>query len=96
MEYNPIPINTEKVTLSEEIIELTEILAKNTHDLWALQRMSEGWVYGPKRDDDKKTHSGLKEYEKLTDSEKEYDRITAMNTLKAIIALGYKIEKVND
>ena len=32
-------------------------------------------------------------YEELPESEKVYDRNTAMLTLKAIVALGYRIEK---
>jgi hypothetical protein len=32
-------------------------------------------------------------YEELTDSEKEYDRNTALETLKLVLKLGYKIEK---
>ncbi|KMN92356.1 RyR domain-containing protein [Priestia aryabhattai] len=93
MSYKPKTINTSKVTLNTEVLKLTELLAENTHNLWAQQRINEGWVYGLKRDDVRKTHPGLIEYKKLPESEKEYDRITAMNTLKAIIALGYKIEK---
>lgn len=81
------------VRLTDDILELTELLARNSHDIWAMQRLSEGWRYGPKRDDMKKEHPCLVPYENLPESEKEYDRKAAMETLKAIIALGYKIEK---
>jgi hypothetical protein len=93
LSYKPEPINTSKVTLTEEIIELTELLAKNAHDIWARQRVAEGWRYGPQRNDVKKEHPDLVSYEELPESEKEYDRKAAMETLKAIIALGYQIEK---
>lgn len=93
MSYNPKPIDTSKVTLKEEILKLTELLAENAHDIWARQRMSEGWIYGPKRDDATKRHPDLVPYGELPDSEKEYDRKAAMETLKAIIALGYKVVK---
>ena len=93
MKYYPTPIDTSKIELSSEIQELTEVLAENTHDLWAQQRIKEGWRYGTNRDDIQKTHPGLRPYNQLTETEKEYDRITAMNTLKAMMALGYKIEK---
>jgi len=91
--YEPSPIDTSGVTLTDEIVDLTERLAENTHDLWARQRMAEGWRYGPKRDDTTKKHPDLVPYGDLPDSEKEYDRKTAMETLKAIIALGYRIGK---
>ncbi len=91
--YSPKPIDTSAVTLSAELVALTEKLAESTHDQWALQRMKDGWSWGKKRDDDKKTHPSLIPYAELSESEKEYDRLTAMETLKAIIALGYKIER---
>ncbi len=92
MKYNPKPIDISKVGLSMEILKLTETLAKNTHDTWARKRMIEGWTYGPERNDKRKLHPCLVPYEKLPDSEKEYDRRTAIQTLKAVIAFGYRIE----
>ncbi len=91
MSYNPDPIDTSAVKLPEALNALTERLAENTHDIWARQRMGEGWTYGPQRDDRNKTHPDLVPYHDLPDSEKEYDRQTAMETLKAIMALGYTI-----
>ena len=92
MSYKPEPIDTTGVKLSDDIVELTELLAKNAHDIWARQRMAEGWRYGPERSDARKEHPSLLPYEELTESEKEYDRNAAIETLKAIIALGYRIE----
>jgi ryanodine receptor 2 len=91
--YLPKPIDTSGVVLSDELMELTEHLAKNTHDIWAQQRMSEGWTYGPERDDEAKKHPDLIPYANLPESEKEYDRKTAMETLKAIAAMGYTTAK---
>jgi len=91
--YDPQPIDTLAVQLSAELQELTELLAKNSHDNWARQRMADGWTYGPARDDALKQHPNLIAYEELAEGEKEYDRVAAMETLKAIIALGYRIQK---
>ena len=93
MNYNPEPIDTSGVTLTDGILELTELLARNAHDIWGRQRLSDGWRNGPKRDDEAKEHPCLVPYEELPESEKEYDRNAAMETLKAIIALGYTIDK---
>jgi hypothetical protein len=89
--YRPSPIRAEEVRLSPQLIPLTERLAENAHDLWAAQRLSEGWTYGPHRDDARKLHPCLVPYGQLTESEKEYDRLAALGTLKAILALGYRI-----
>ncbi len=93
MDYNPAPIETSGVRLSEDLRGLTELLARNAHDNWARQRLSEGWRYGPERNDARQEHPCLVPYEQLPEAEKEYDRTTAMETIKAIIALGYRIEK---
>ena len=91
--YIPQPIDTSKVKLSAGLLELTELLARNTHEVWAAQRLAQGWKYGATRNDAEKLHPCLVAYEDLPESEKEYDRSTAMETLKVIQKLGYKIEK---
>jgi hypothetical protein len=94
MKYSPTPIDTSSVTLTPEVIALTERLAENTHDLWAAQRMKDGWTLGTLRDDANKQHPCLVPYCDLPESEKEYDRKTAMETLKTIIAMGYRVEEI--
>ena len=91
--YTPKPIDTSAVKLPEDLLELTEKIAENVHENWSAGRVSEGWTYGEKRDDVNKTTPCLVPYSELSESEKEYDRNTAIQTLKLIVALGYKIEK---
>ncbi len=91
--YTPKPIDTSEVDLSDELLELTERLAENTHEIWAKQRTGEGWTYGPGRDDKAKEHPELVPYATLPEPEKEYDRMTAMETLKVIVKLGYVVER---
>jgi hypothetical protein len=55
--------------------------------------MADGWRYGARRDDAKKEHPSLVPYEELSEKEKEYDRRTAIETLKTIVALGYRIDR---
>ena len=91
--YEPKPIDTNDIALPEELLALTEKIAENVHDVWAVGRMAEGWVYGPVKDSEKKTSPQLVAYSELPDGEKDYDRNTALETLKLIIKLGYRIEK---
>jgi len=93
MNYIPKPIDTSDVVLSKDILELAELIAKNVHEVWAESRIKEGWKYGEKKDSDLKTNPCLIPYEELPESEKDYDRNTALETLKLIIKLGYKVEK---
>jgi len=91
--YVPAPHDTSAVKLDGEMSALTEDLAKNTHEVWAAQRVAEGWRYGPHRDEGRREHPGLVPYEDLPDSEKQYDRSTALETLRLILALGYRISR---
>lgn len=91
--YIPSPMNTSDVILSDDLIQLTERIAENVHDVWAAGRIKEGWTYGEIKDSEQKTTPLLVPYSVLPDSEKEYDRATALETLKLIQKLGYRITR---
>jgi ryanodine receptor 2 len=90
--YMPQPIDLSDINLSPELLELTEKIAENVHEVWAAGRIADGWRYGTTRDDSLKQHPCLVPYDELPDSEKEYDRKTAMETLKLIVKLGFEIK----
>lgn len=94
MSYNPNPIDLSDVTLDSSLESLVEALAENVHDTWAKGRIDDGWTYGPERDDAKKHHPCLVPYNELPESEKEYDRNTAISTLKFIVKKGYGIDRI--
>jgi class 3 adenylate cyclase/tetratricopeptide (TPR) repeat protein len=91
MTYEPRPVDTSGIELAAQILELTEQLARNTHEVWARKRIDEGWTWGPIRDDKARQHPGLVPYDELADSEKQYDRNTALETLKVIQSSGFQI-----
>lgn len=91
--YIPHPLDTSDVTLPKELNALAEALAKNVHEVWSQTRISQGWTYGETRDDKKKLHPCLVPYEDLPESEKVYDRNSAMETLRVIKKLGHEIEE---
>src|SRR5215475_13690246 len=89
--YLPSPIDTSGVEVPPALSMLAERLAENVHELWASQRLADGWRQGPARDDARKLHPGLVPYANLPESEKVYDRLITAETLKAILALGFRI-----
>jgi len=91
MNYKPQPVDTSKVSIPSDLMILSERVAKNTHDVWAEGRISDGWTWGPVRDDVKKQHPCLVPYEELSEQEKGYDRRTSIETIKLILSLGYEI-----
>lgn len=92
--YTPKPIDTSRVELPEELLELIEIIARQVHDTWASERIAEGWVYGEVKDGERKTTPCLVDYSELPEIEKEYDRRTAIEAMKMAVLSGYRIEKI--
>ena len=92
-EYIPRPTDTTGVKLPEDLLPLVEEMARNVHEVWARNRINDGWTYGPVRDDAGKRHPCLVPYDELSDNEKELDRATSQETLKFILGAGFGISK---
>lgn len=71
--------------------EIIEKLAAAVHQQWMQLRAEQGWTYGPERNDAQKKHPCMVPYSELPESEKEYDRQTAITTIRQIENAGYKI-----
>jgi|SRR5262245_3315760 len=91
--YRPRPLTTDHISLDDRLLELVELLAENAHEIWAQQRLTDGWSYGPQRSDESKRHPCLVPYSDLPESEKTYDRNAVLGTVRAVLALGFVIEK---
>ena len=91
--YVPQPMDVEDVQLPVELDELVEELARNVHEVWAQSRMAQGWTYGEKHNDTLRQHPCLIPYEDLPETEKAYDRDTALSTLRFITKAGFRISK---
>ena len=91
--YTPAPVDTSNIQLPEELMALAEAISKNVHEVWAQNRLNEGWTYGPVRDDEKRQTPCLVPYEQLSEEEKAYDLNTAFGTLKFIVSQGFEIIK---
>ena len=91
--YIPRPVDTSDIELPRELDDLVELVAKNVHEVWAHSRMSQGWTWGPQRSDTLKTHPSLVPYEDLPEVEKQYDRDTALGTIKLMMKFDFNISK---
>ena len=88
-------LGTENEGLSDDLFQLGEQIARHVHDEWMRKRLAEGWTLGPERSDERKQHPCLIPYDELPEIEKEYDRGTALTTIKTLMALGWRIEKIS-
>lgn len=93
--YKPSPVDTSRVELSDELLELVERMAKHVHEVWAATRIAQGWTYGPERNDAARKHPCLVPYDQLPEEEKAYDRATSQETLKFIMLNGFEITHKN-
>ena len=92
-DYEPHPIDVDSIPLNGDLEQLQDAIAENAHNVWAKARIKEGWTYGKEFDDEKKEDPTIMPYTALPDSEKEYDRLTAFNTIKLVKKLGFDIIK---
>ena len=89
--FVPKPVETDEINLPSYIESVRDKLAENTHEVWSMNKIEAGWVHAETRDDVNKTHPCLTSFERLPLNEKKYDTTLALQTLKTIIALGYRI-----
>lgn len=89
--WNPPADKTATIPLPASLEPLIEYLAEQVHNRWAERRLQEGWRWGPTRDDKLKTTPNLVAYSDLPDIEKNYDRTTALTTLRNLYGSGYQI-----
>lgn len=88
-DYEPHPIDLSDIEISDDLRDLCEVLAENAHEVWASDRMREGWTYGPVRDDRKRRHPDLLPYNRLEESKKLQRCEMAANTLRLLKKLGW-------
>lgn len=94
--WTPPQDESSSVRLPDFIQPLVERLAEKIHNRWATKRLEEGWTFGPERNDKLLTTPNLVGYATLPEIEKNYDRATAIETLKSLYAEGYKVVLASD
>jgi hypothetical protein len=70
-----------------------EIMARKEHERWCRQRKQAGWVYGPERDEVKKTNPDLVEWDKLPEDEKYKNRRFVRGLPRSLARAGFQIER---
>lgn len=99
-EYNPQPIDVSSVNINSELMELIELIAENAHDIWALDKFKAGFTYAPADPVTGKEKAGnfnhyLIPYAMLEENDKEPDRKMALQTIKLVKRLGYRLVNIN-
>uniref|UniRef100_A0A4W5NRM4 Ryanodine receptor 3 n=1 Tax=Hucho hucho TaxID=62062 RepID=A0A4W5NRM4_9TELE len=90
--YKPTPLELSdvKVTPGQEL--LVEKLAENAHNVWAKDRIKQGWTYGIQQDVKSKRNPRLVPYSLLDERTKKSNRDSLREAIRTLIGYGYNIE----
>ena len=89
--FVPTPIDISSVTLPHHALDIQPKFAENLHELWAQRKIELGWSYGETRSEIHRKHQFLNSFDKLPQAEKQYNMNLAIDTMKAVEALGYHL-----
>lgn len=95
--YVPNPIDTSAVddalnfAPDSALGQAVSVLGRNSHEVWAAEKRRQGWLFGKKRDDERKRHQALLPWDHLPDSDRSYNEESVRVTLKVIRAMGYHL-----
>ena len=90
--YKPQPLDLSAVALTSKLDELVEQLAENTHNIWARERIQQGWTYGLNEDPDLNRSPHLVSYSNVDEAIKKANRDTASETVRTLLVYGYILE----
>ncbi|CAG9853862.1 unnamed protein product [Phyllotreta striolata] len=90
--YKPAPLDLSAINLTAKLEELVDQLAENTHNLWAKERIQNGWTYGLNEDPDLYRSPHLVPYGKVDDAIKKANRDTASETVRTLLVYGYNLD----
>ncbi|XP_035212318.1 ryanodine receptor-like isoform X2 [Stegodyphus dumicola] len=90
--YKPAPLDLHAITLNQKMEELVELLAENTHNVWAKERIQQGWTYGLSEDSVLKRSPHLVPYKNVDDAIKKANRDTASETVRTLLTYGYILD----
>jgi hypothetical protein len=74
------------------LLDAVDVMAFNLHELWAVQKVAAGYVWGETRNDTDKVHPDLVPYFALARAEQDYDRRASMYCIKCLQTAGYTIK----
>ena len=72
--YLPRPLDLSSVSLPQTVGPLIERMAENIHNVWAADRIGEGWTYGVSEDPTLKQNPAMVPYQLLDEKVKDSNR----------------------
>ncbi|XP_072545007.1 ryanodine receptor 2 [Salminus brasiliensis] len=90
--YRPAPVDQSSISLTAAQEALVEALAENEHNLWAKERIRQGWSYATQQDVKGKRSPQLVPFSLLEERIKRCSKEAARDALGTLLGLGYAVE----
>ncbi|XP_027409257.1 ryanodine receptor 3 isoform X3 [Bos indicus x Bos taurus] len=90
--YKPAPLDLSDVKLLPPQEVLVDKLAENAHNVWAKDRIKQGWTYGIQQDLKNKRNPRLVPYSLLDERTKKSNRDSLREAVRTFVGYGYNIE----
>ncbi|KAL1257353.1 hypothetical protein QQF64_010597, partial [Cirrhinus molitorella] len=90
--YKPSPLDLSDVKLSAGQELLVDKLSENAHNVWAKDRIKQGWTYGIQQDVKSKRNPRLVPYALLDERTKKSNRDSLREAIRTLIGYGYNVE----
>uniref|UniRef100_A0A671X2B4 Ryanodine receptor 3 n=1 Tax=Sparus aurata TaxID=8175 RepID=A0A671X2B4_SPAAU len=90
--YKPSPLDLSDIKLTPGQELLVDKLAENAHNVWAKDRIKQGWTYGIQQDLKSKRNPRLVPYVLLDERTKKSNRDSLREAIRTLIGYGYNIE----
>ncbi|XP_007940911.1 ryanodine receptor 2 [Orycteropus afer afer] len=94
--FNPQPVDTSNITIPEKLEYFINKYAEHSHDKWSMDKLANGWIYGEVYSDSSKVQPLMKPYKLLSEKEKEIYRWPIKESLKTMLAWGWRIERTRE
>uniref|UniRef100_A0A8C8F9J3 Ryanodine receptor 3 n=1 Tax=Oncorhynchus tshawytscha TaxID=74940 RepID=A0A8C8F9J3_ONCTS len=90
--YKPTPLQLSEVKLTAGQEVLVDKLAENAHNVWAKDRVKQGWTYGIQQDVKSRRNPRLVPYALLDERTKKSNRDSLREAIRTLVGYGYDID----
>ncbi|XP_077359216.1 ryanodine receptor 2 [Festucalex cinctus] len=90
--YKPAPLDLSHIKLTSTQEAMVDKLAENAHNVWARDRIRQGWTYGIQQDVKNRRNPRLVPYGLLDERTKKSNKDSLREAVRTLLGYGYNLE----
>ncbi|KAI3364879.1 hypothetical protein L3Q82_001062 [Scortum barcoo] len=90
--YKPAPLDLSHIKLTSTQEAMVDKLAENAHNVWARDRIRQGWTYGIQQDVKNRRNPRLVPYTLLDERTKKSNKDSLREAVRTLLGYGYNLE----